>query len=83
MERQRVSIVLAQLAVADEAIGDRSGAIAWAERRLEALPHDEAAAPAVPATRPIGLGLLGIGLVLHYAMGWHRAPATESSPSAP
>ena len=45
MERQRVSIVLAQLAVA----------------------------------AAIGLGLLGIGLVLHYAMGWHRAPATESN----
>ena len=32
-----------------------------------------------PVDSAIGLGLLGIGLVLYYAMGWHRAPATESS----
>ena len=36
-----------------------------------------------PVDSAIGLGLLGVGLVFYYALGWHRAPVTESSPSTP
>lgn len=34
-----------------------------------------------PVDSAIGLGLLGVGLVFYYALGWNRAPVTESSPS--
>ncbi len=40
----KFGVALAQLAEAAEAGGDRSAALRWAERCLEALPHDEAAA---------------------------------------
>ncbi len=36
-----------------------------------------------PVDSAIGLGLLAVGLVIYYALGWNRAPVTESSPSTP